>query len=99
MYEWKSEYSDVLTRKLKKLKQKNPKQFSIVIKKRDEIKQIIPQNPEHYKFLRKDMKGFKRVHIDKHFILVFKVDKAQMVIRFEDYDHHDKIYKRIHELA
>ena len=91
--EWKFEYSEELTKKLKKLKKKNLKQFEIIIKKRDEIKQIIPQNPDHYKFLSGNMKGFKRIHVDKHFVLTFKVDKEKKICKFEDYDHHDNIYK------
>ena len=38
------------------------------------------------------MKGAKRVHIDNHFVLVFEVDREKKVVRFLDYDHHDKIY-------
>jgi len=92
--EWRFEYSEELTKKFKKLKKRNPKQFEIILKKRDEIKRIIPDNPDHYKFLSQDMKGFKRVHIDQHFVLTFKVDKENKVCRFEDYDHHDNIYKK-----
>ena len=39
------------------------------------------------------MKEFKRVHIDKSFILIFKFDKTNNKIKFYDLDHHDKIYK------
>ncbi len=91
--DWRFEYSDELTKKLKKFKHKNPKQFEIILKKREEIKRIIPLNPDHYKFLSSNMKGFKRVHIDKHFVLTFKVDKENKMCRFEDFDHHDNIYK------
>ena len=45
----------------KKLKKKNPKQLEIIFKK---IKQIL-ENPYHFKPLRGDMKGARRVHIDK----------------------------------
>lgn len=38
------------------------------------------------------MKEFKRVHIDSHFVLTFKVEKN--LIKFEDLQHHDKIYKK-----
>ena len=83
-------YSEELTRKLKKLKKKNPKQYEIICKKRDEIL----KNPARYKNLSYDLSGKKRVHIDKHFVLIFEVDLSNMVVKFLDYDHHDNVYKR-----
>lgn len=38
------------------------------------------------------MKDRKRVHIG-HFVLTFIIDHPNKVVSFEDYDHHDKIYK------
>ena len=90
--EWRFEYSENLLQILKKLKKKNPVQYQIIMKKRDDIKAIITINPDHFKNLRYNSSEFKRVHIDKHFVLTFKVDKANKVVRFEDYDHHDNIY-------
>tara|TARA_Y100000310_G_C20697905_1_gene827075 strand:- start:5331 stop:5609 length:279 start_codon:yes stop_codon:yes gene_type:complete len=89
---WTFEYSEILTRKLKKLKKKDLNQFRIVMKKRDDVKEKIPLNPNYFKNLRYDLSEFKRVHIDKHFVLIFKVDKERRIVRFMDYDHHDKIY-------
>ncbi len=81
-------YSDEIIKKLAKLKKKDQKQYRIVRKKIDSI--LV--NPEHdYKDLHYDLKGFQRVHIG-HFVLIFKIDKINRVIYFEDYDHHDKIY-------
>tara|TARA_Y100000310_G_scaffold265119_1_gene275999 strand:+ start:305 stop:586 length:282 start_codon:yes stop_codon:yes gene_type:complete len=90
--DWKFEYSEILTKKLKKLKKKNPHQYHIILKKRDTIKETVKIDPDHFKNLRYDLSKFKRVHVDKHFVLVFKVDKSNKIVRFEDYDHHDKIY-------
>jgi len=82
-------YSDVLTEKLAKLKKKDPKQYLAVIKKRD----FILAHPEHnYKDLHYSMKGIKRVHLG-HFVLTFIIDHTHKIVSFEDYDHHDKIYK------
>ncbi len=82
-------YSEEITRKLSKLKKKDAKQFEIVRKKMD----WILANPEHRcKDLHFDMKGIKRVHIG-HFVLTFIIDHTNKIISFEDYDHHDKIYK------
>lgn len=82
-------YSDEIIRKLSKLKKKDSKHFSIVRRKMDQIL----HNPEHrYKDLHYSMKGIKRVHIG-HFVLVFVIDHAKKIVSFEDYDHHDKIYR------
>ena len=56
------------------------------------IQEVINSDPEHYKNLRYDLKHFKRVHIDNHFVLTFKVDKQKNFILFEDFEHHDKVY-------
>jgi len=85
---FRDEYSEQLVKKLKKLKKKNPKQYEIICKKRDEVL----SNPTRYKNLRYDSSGRKRVHIDNHFVLVFRVDLNNRVVKFLDYDHHDKIY-------
>ena len=71
-----------------KLIKKNKKQYEIIMKKVEEI----VQNPQHYKNLRVPLQHLKRVHIDKHFVLVFSVDENNKTITLEDYDHHDNIY-------
>ncbi|MBS3071157.1 MAG: hypothetical protein A2639_00545 [Candidatus Staskawiczbacteria bacterium RIFCSPHIGHO2_01_FULL_34_27] len=72
-----------------KLAKKNSKQLMIIENKIQEIR----QNPQHYKNLRKPLQHFKRVHIDKSFVLLFSVDDNKKHIIIEDYEHHDKIYK------
>ena len=47
---------------------------------------------EHYKNLKSPKQHLKRVHIDRHFVLVFHYDKAKKHILFADFDHHDNIY-------
>jgi YafQ family addiction module toxin component len=82
-------YSEEIAKKLAKLKKKNPAEYSQVRKKMDSIL----ENPDHdYKFLTHDMKGLNRVHLG-HFVLIFKVDPKNKIISFEDFDHHDTIYK------
>ncbi len=82
-------YSEEITKKLAKLKKKDTKHFEVVRKKMD----WILDNPEHkYKDLHFNMKGMNRIHIG-HFVLVFVIDKINKIISFEDYDHHDNIYK------
>ena len=73
-----------------KLKKKNLKQLLIIERK---INEII-QNPQHYKNLRKPLQHLKRVHIGKSHVLVFSIDENLKTVIFEDFDHHDNIYKR-----
>ena len=82
-------YSEEITKKLEKLKRKDPGQYDIARKKMDQIL----ANPAHsYKWLHHAMKGFQRVHTG-HFVLVFRIDHNKKAVFFCDYDHHDKIYR------
>ena len=61
----------------------------IISKKIDKIR----KNPNHrYKFLRKPLQSFNRVHIDKHFVLIFTIDHSRDTIKIYYFDHHDKVY-------
>ena len=79
-----------LDKKLLKLYKRNRKQYEIIMKK---IQEII-QNPQHYKNLRAPLQYLKEVHIDTQFVLTFSVNESAKTITFEDFDHHDKIFKR-----
>ena len=84
--------TDELKVKISKLVKKDKKKVEIIHKK---IKEVVNSNEitiGHYKNLRYDLKEFKRVHIDKHFVLTFKVDLTKKAILFVDFDHHDNIY-------
>ncbi|KYC44809.1 MAG: hypothetical protein APG12_00003 [Candidatus Methanofastidiosum methylothiophilum] len=50
--------------------------------------------PYLFKPLKGDMKGARRVHISKSFVLVYAIDEKNKIIRLLDYDHHDKIYRK-----
>ena len=81
-------YSEEITKKLVKLKKKDPAHYAHIRKKMD----AILTDPAHsYKFLTHDLKGLQRVHLG-HFVLIFKIDHENKNISFEDYDHHDKVY-------
>ena len=83
------EISEELERKLNKLSKKDKSLHQQVMKK---IKEVVNSSDvEHYKNLRYNMKDSKRAHIG-HFVLVFQYDKKNNSIRFDDFDHHDKIY-------
>lgn len=79
-----------LNKKLVKLSKKDKNSYEAVMEKIEEV--LNSASVEHYKNLRYDMKDSKRVHIG-HFVLVFSYDKAKDFVSFEDYDHHDNIYK------
>ena len=38
------------------------------------------------------MKGLRRVHIDKSFVLIFEIVETENKVIFLDFDHHDNIY-------
>ncbi|MFC1768774.1 type II toxin-antitoxin system RelE/ParE family toxin [Nanoarchaeota archaeon] len=71
-----------------KISKKNPKQMRIISNK---IKQIL-ENPYHFKPLRGDLSGARRVHIDKSFVMTYDIDEKNKIVTLLDYDHHDKIY-------
>ncbi len=84
--------SDELKIKIRKLIRKDKKKVGIINKK---IKEVIDNDTstiDRYKNLRYDLKQFKRIHIDRHFVLTFRVDKENNFILFEDFDHHDNVY-------
>ena len=80
--------SDKLNRIFSKLLKKNIKQLKILNKKIIQIR----NNPEHFKPLRGDLKGARRVHIDKSFVLTYEIDEKKKIVRLLDYEHHDNIY-------
>ena len=90
MYNW--ERSDKLIKILKKLFKKDKNRYEATLNKINEV--VNSEDVNHYKNLSHDIKQFKRVHIDSHFVLVFKVDDRNKMIRFEDLQHHDTIYRR-----
>ncbi|MFH1917025.1 MAG: addiction module toxin RelE [Nanoarchaeota archaeon] len=90
MYRW--ERSDKLIKILKKLHKKDKRWYEAALNKIHEI--ITCKDPNRYKNLCYGLKEFKGVHIDTHFVLTFKVDEAAKLIRFEDLQHHDVVYKR-----
>ena len=86
----KFEIKPELYKKLVKLSKKDKKSYEAVMRKIDEV--VNSSNVEHYKNLRYNMKDSKRVHMG-HFVLVFSYDPSKDFISFEDYDHHDNIYR------
>ncbi|MBU2576120.1 MAG: type II toxin-antitoxin system mRNA interferase toxin, RelE/StbE family [Nanoarchaeota archaeon] len=79
-----------LKRTLNKLFKKNKIMYKQVMKK---IEEII-QNPQHYKSLKYDLVGERRVHIMKSFVLKYEINKTRKTIIFFFFGHHDEAYKR-----
>lgn len=86
--------TDELKLIIRKLVKKDKKKAEIINKKIKEIINCDRDSINHYKNLRHDLNDFKRVHIDRSFVLVFKVDIQNNFVLFVDFDHHDKIYKK-----
>ncbi len=83
------EYSETIVKKLRKIKRKDSMLYDSIEKKMD----YILQNPDHsFKLLHHNMKGVMRIHINP-FVLVFTINHTTKTISFEDFDHHDKIYR------
>ena len=85
-------FEEKLRKKLSIVFKKDQRRYKILMKKIEEI--IDSRNIDHYKNLKKPLQNFKRVHIDAHFVLVFKYEKNEDSIYFYDFDHHDRIYKK-----
>ncbi len=75
---------------IEKLCRKNP-----VLEKalRNKMNEIV-ENPQHYKPLKHEFAGERRVHIMKSFVLKFEIDEINNVVRFIFFGHHDEAYKR-----
>jgi len=84
--EIKPELQKILT----KLYKKDKKIYEVVIKKIEEIL----KNPYHYKPLKYDLVGERRVHILKSFVLKFEVIEATKTVLFLFFGHHDEAYRR-----
>jgi len=82
---------DKLEQTIKKLVKKDPVLHRRILNKMKEI--VNSFDIEHYKNLQYNLKDSKRIHIG-HFVLVFRFDKENNLVIFDDFDHHDKIYKK-----
>ncbi len=79
-----------LQKTLNKLSKKDKKTYEAVINKIEEIL----QNPQHYKPLKYDLAGERRVHVMKNFVLKFEVNESMRAVRFIFFGHHDEAFRR-----
>jgi len=89
---YRRQISDKLLKILRKLLNNDKTRYNEALNKISEI--MSSENFNHYKNLSHDMKSFKRMHIDSHFVLIFNVDEENKQILFEDLQHYDAAYKR-----
>jgi len=80
------EISEIADKKFRKLQKREKRLLDIINKK---ILEIF-DNPFHFKPLKGDLHGARRVHIQSSFVLTYEVIDNK--IRILDFDHHDKIY-------
>ncbi len=87
------DFSEELEKTLDKAFKKDRKKYEITIKKINEITSRDSKGIEAYKNLRNELSESKRVHVDKNFVLMFKVFKDKNFILFQKLEHHDKVYE------
>mgnify|MGYP001568675225 CR=1 len=80
-------FSENFNKTLKRIKKKDKEIFQRIS---ESVFKII-NNPLCGKPLRNVLRNYRRVHIG-HFVLIYEI--INMEIRFLDFDHHDKIYKK-----
>lgn len=86
--------SDELKAVITKLAKKDRKRTEILNRK---IKEIINNDEkiiDRYYNCSYSLKEYKHAHIDKSFVLLFKVTKEKNHILFSKLSHHDNIFKK-----
>ncbi|MBD3361605.1 addiction module toxin RelE [Candidatus Woesearchaeota archaeon] len=86
--------SDELKLIIKKLLKKDRKRVVILNKKIKEIINNDTNTIDRYHNCSYDLNQYKHVHIDKSFILLFKVEKENNFILFAKIGHHDDFFKK-----
>ncbi len=85
-------YSSIIEERCKKEINKACKKNSILRKIiENKINEII-LNPHHYKPLRGDLAGERRVHILRNQVLKFTINEQSETVIFFFFGHHDKAY-------
>lgn len=87
------DFSDEVEETLAKLFKKDRQTYEAIMKKVKEVASRDENTIDFYKNLRHGMNEYKRVHIAKSFVLLFKVLKKEKFILFDKFDHHDNVYK------
>jgi addiction module RelE/StbE family toxin len=85
--------TDELKIVLAKLSKKQKDRALIVTKKIKEIISNDVKTIDRYYNCKYDLKEYKHCHIDKSFVLLFKVNKEENFILFARLGHHDDFFK------
>ncbi|MFT4244828.1 MAG: type II toxin-antitoxin system RelE family toxin [Candidatus Woesearchaeota archaeon] len=72
------------------LKLKGKEAFNVFTKIIEILKS---EDLNRYKNLKYSLKRYKRVHVNTSYVILFYDDTINTIF-FEDYEHHDKIYKQ-----
>jgi mRNA-degrading endonuclease RelE of RelBE toxin-antitoxin system len=73
----------------KKMAKKNRNQMEIIEKKVQEIL----NDPYAYKPMHFPLAGMRRVHFGS-FVLLYSIDEQRKTVVLEDYEHHDRVYRK-----
>jgi YafQ family addiction module toxin component len=73
----------------RKLARRNPNQMRAIGKKIEEIL----EDPHRFKPMHFPLAGMRRVHFG-NFVLLFSVDEERRTVVIEDYEHHDRVYRK-----
>jgi len=87
------DYSDELEDTLAKISKKHKPLYEATLRKMEEIASRDAVTIEYYKNLRNDLSDYKRVHVLKNYVLMFRIFKNKNFILFEKLRHHDEAYK------
>ena len=82
------EIEKTLHKKLLKYSKSDKRIVKILNKK---VNQIL-SNPYHFKLLRGNLHGLRRVHLAKSFVLTYEIYEETKFVRLIDFEHHDKVY-------
>ena len=74
----------------RKMAKRQPEQLRRIQSKLEEI----VTDPHRFKNLRAPLQRLRRVHIDGSYVLFYSIDEANNAVIVEDYDHHDRVYRR-----
>jgi YafQ family addiction module toxin component len=81
--------SESFEKELGKLSAKNP-----VLKKavKGKLEEIL-EDPFRFKPLKAPLQGFRRVHILKCFVLIYRINEAEKTVELVKIKHHDEAYE------
>ena len=76
-------------RVFRRLSKKDSKQMDAISKKINEIL----EDPHAFKPMHFPLSGMRRAHFGSY-VLLFSIDEQRRTVVLEDYEHHDRVYRR-----